>query len=178
MKTEQWATPATIGAFMVTGATGMLMFFHWNTGWMKTTHEWIGWVAVIAAGAHTLRHWRAIKHYFQTTAGLAIVAAILGASLLPMLSSGNQGGGAPVRQVLTAMEKAPLTALSGVAGCTPEALAERLTAAGVNVEATHHTLAQIARENERNPMEILALVFRGSEIGERAGARPHQVTVK
>ena len=172
MRTERWATPATIGAFVVTGGTGMLMFFHLNTGWMKTAHEWVGWLAVAAIVMHALVNWGAFKRHLRNRVGLAVCSAFLLCGLLPALSSGGKSAGNPVRQVLGAMEQAPLSVVSGVAGCTPELLTEKLEAAGVDVQASSHTIRQIAQQNQRNSMELLALIFSGTGKAESAGRPP------
>ena len=39
---RQWTTPLVAGSFLLMGATGILMFFHWDTGLNKTVHEWLG----------------------------------------------------------------------------------------------------------------------------------------
>lgn len=36
------ATPLTIGIFLIMSVTGILMFFHWDTGFNKLAHEWLG----------------------------------------------------------------------------------------------------------------------------------------
>ena len=38
---REWATPLTIGAFGLMSVTGMLMFFHLDTGFNKLAHEWL-----------------------------------------------------------------------------------------------------------------------------------------
>lgn len=40
---RNWATPLTIGSFLLMAVTGLLMFFHLDTGLNKAAHEWLGW---------------------------------------------------------------------------------------------------------------------------------------
>lgn len=39
---RKWATPLTIGSFLLMGVTGILMFFHLDIGLNKLAHEWAG----------------------------------------------------------------------------------------------------------------------------------------
>ena len=41
---RQWATPITAGAALLLSVTGVLMFFHADTGLNKTAHEWLSWL--------------------------------------------------------------------------------------------------------------------------------------
>lgn len=49
---REWATPVTVGVFVVMAATGLLMFFHLDIGLNKAAHEWLGWLMVAAVAAH------------------------------------------------------------------------------------------------------------------------------
>jgi cytochrome b561 len=49
---REWATPLTIGSFGLMATTGILMFFHLDSGLNKTAHEWLGWVMVAVVAAH------------------------------------------------------------------------------------------------------------------------------
>lgn len=54
---REWATPLTIGLFLLMGVTGLLMFFHWDNSLQKTLHEWLRWLMVAAAVVHALANW-------------------------------------------------------------------------------------------------------------------------
>ena len=49
-----WAGPLTIGSFGVVATTGILMFFHADSGSMKLAHEWLGWLLVLGVIAHVV----------------------------------------------------------------------------------------------------------------------------
>lgn len=49
---REWATPLTMGAFGLLAVTGVLMFFHLDTGLNKQAHEWLGWVLLIGVSLH------------------------------------------------------------------------------------------------------------------------------
>lgn len=39
---RQWVTPLMAGSFILMATTGILMFFHLDSGLNKTAHEWLG----------------------------------------------------------------------------------------------------------------------------------------
>lgn len=45
-------TPITAGAFLLSAVTGMLIFFHADSGAKKFVHEWLSWVLLAGAGLH------------------------------------------------------------------------------------------------------------------------------
>jgi hypothetical protein len=40
---RQWIAPLTMGAFLLSAATGALMFFHLDSGLNKAAQEWLSW---------------------------------------------------------------------------------------------------------------------------------------
>lgn len=70
-----WATPLTIAAFIVMGATGVLMFLHLDSGLNKVVHEWAGWAMVIGVVAHVVLNWRAFSTYFRRPIARVMMAA-------------------------------------------------------------------------------------------------------
>ncbi|NBW51152.1 MAG: DUF4405 domain-containing protein, partial [Betaproteobacteria bacterium] len=49
-----WITPAVIGSFTLLSVTGILMFFHLDSGLNKLAHEWLSWIFVIVVVLHIL----------------------------------------------------------------------------------------------------------------------------
>ncbi|MBL0150870.1 MAG: hypothetical protein IPP87_20220 [Ideonella sp.] len=79
--------------------TGLLMFFHLDSGLNKTAHEWLGWLMVVAGvAAHAFANWLAFKRYFLSSKlGRGILAAsvlVIGLSFVP-LQLGGAGGASP-----------------------------------------------------------------------------------
>jgi len=64
-----WITPVVIGAFFLSAVTGVLMFFHLDSGLNKTAHEWLSWAMVIGVALHLLLNVAAFKRYFTQTTG-------------------------------------------------------------------------------------------------------------
>ena len=108
-----WATPLVVGSFLVMASSGMLMFFHLNTGLMKGLHEWAGLVMVVGGVAHLMLNWRPFTTYFKrplagTIMGLGAIA--LGASFVPVGASVSPESS--LRSVMGAVAQAPVSVLA------------------------------------------------------------------
>ena len=68
-----WITPVVIGAFLLSAVTGVLMFFHLDSGLNKTAHEWLSWAMVIGVTLHLLLNVTAFKRYFTQTTGRVVI---------------------------------------------------------------------------------------------------------
>ena len=105
-----WITPVVIGAFGLSAVTGVLMFFHLDSGLNKTAHEWLSWAMVIGVSLHVLLNLPAFKRYFTQTTGRVVIglfALVLALSFIPAGGSGGEPGFAPP---VRALAKAPITA--------------------------------------------------------------------
>lgn len=47
--------------------TGILTFFHLESGLNKTAHEWLGWLMVAGVAAHAAANWLGFKRYFLSS---------------------------------------------------------------------------------------------------------------
>lgn len=111
---RKFATPLTIGTFLIISITGILMFFHASTGLNKVVHEWVGLIMVIAVILHIVLNWRAMTGYFKRPVALTLVGAsvvILGLSFMS-LGSGEEGAGRPDMVAVQLVTSAPLEELA------------------------------------------------------------------
>lgn len=60
------STSSTIGAFIVTAITGVLIFLEFGIGYIRAIHEWISILFVCAAITHILVNFSAVGRYFKT----------------------------------------------------------------------------------------------------------------
>jgi 4-amino-4-deoxy-L-arabinose transferase-like glycosyltransferase len=131
---RDWFTPLTTGAFVLLAVTGVLLFFHFDTGLNKLAHEWLSWVLLAAAAGHVATNFGALKRHLAGTRGRAIIGAfalLLGLSFMPL---GRGEAEPPFAGVVHALARAPLPAVAQVVGVSEPVLRERLLAAGVQVE--------------------------------------------
>ena len=70
---RKFATPLTMGAFLLSAVTGVLMFFHLDTGLNKAAHEWLSWAMVIGVALHIAVNYRAFSLYLKKPLALGIV---------------------------------------------------------------------------------------------------------
>jgi hypothetical protein len=96
---RRWATPLTIGAFLLMSVTGVLMFFEVRRGLIKVVHEWLSWMMLLAVGLHATLHWKSFSRYFSQKAALSVIAVFaiitLTAMLLPDNGPKRGGPGGP-----------------------------------------------------------------------------------
>jgi hypothetical protein len=155
------ATPATVATWLVMAVTGVMLFFHLGENHVKEMHEWFGLTMVAAASLHLVKNWPALKAYPKRgpalfgALGVAAVgaAAFVGASFAD--GEHERGPGA----VFGALEKAPLAELAPLFDTTPDALAARLTAAGlegVAPDATPRSIGEASGMDGRAVLDRIA----------------------
>lgn len=138
-----WITPLVIGAFLISAVTGVLMFFHLDTGLNKTVHEWLSWAMVFGVGLHVLLNLTAFKRYFSQRTGrwiMGLLASILALSFLPAAGNGSEPGFAPP---VRALANTPLPVLAQVVGTDIQEIRARLEATGVTATSDEQTVAQL-----------------------------------
>lgn len=154
-----WATPLTVGTFLVISVTGVLMFFHADSGLNKVIHEWIGLAMVAAVGAHLLLNWRAFTTYFKRPLAVTVMgvgAAVLAASFL--LGGATEGGPDGMRALMMSVGNARIETLADLAGKDTETVLTSLDAAGYTAEASE-TLATLSGGDRTAQDQIISVVF-------------------
>jgi hypothetical protein len=61
--TREWITPLTMGAFVLSAITGVLLFFKMKLGYVKLVHEWLSWLFIISAVIHIFVNRKALISY-------------------------------------------------------------------------------------------------------------------
>lgn len=154
-----WITPLVIGSFALSAVTGVLMFFHWDTGLNKTAHEWLGWLMVAAVVFHALLHWQAFKRHWAAPKGKAVIVACLAVLALSFVSWGGSQSEPPFVRPIKTLAAAPLPVLAQVAGVDLPTLKARLAAAGKPATADEQTLAQLSGPDPKAQMRLLNQVL-------------------
>ena len=154
---RRWATPLTIGAFMLMSITGILMFFHINPGISKVAHEWLSWAMVIGVGLHVVTNWKVFSRYFSQKAAVGIIGLFAILTIASMLiPGGDERRGPPgAMQASQVLLNAPLDKLAGITGSTLEGLQVKLREQGLKLDAAMVSLDEVAKQNQRNPVEVL-----------------------
>ena len=156
---REWITPVTTGAFLLSGVTGIFLFFKIEVGASKFVHEWFSWVLVGGALLHVLSNINAFKYHLSTRVGQVIIALFvvgLGVSFVP---SGGGEGEPPFIPPLRALAQAPMSTLAQVAQLSPEELRERLVAAGFSPVSEQQSLSELVGTDMRKQVAVLGMVF-------------------
>ena len=144
---RDWITPITMGAFALLAVTGVLMFFHLDSGLNETAHQWLSWVLIGGVALHAAVNWVGVKRHLAGWRGrsaLALFAVLLAASFVP-----------PLR----ALADAPLPVLAQVARTSPEELRARLQSAGVTVRSDSDTVHGLVGDDTRAQIRVLSQVM-------------------
>lgn len=154
-----WITPVVIGAFFLSAVTGVLMFFHLDSGLNKTAHEWLSWAMVIGVTLHVLLNLPAFKRYFTQTTGRVVIgvfAAVLALSFIPAGGAGGEPGFAPP---VRALAKAPITVLAQVAGTSTDDMKAKLQAQGLTVTSDQQSVADLVGDDLRAQIGTMTKVL-------------------
>lgn len=154
-----WITPVVIGAFGLSAVTGVLMFFHLDSGLNKTAHEWLSWAMVIGVSLHVLLNLPAFKRYLTQTTGRVVIglfALVLALSFIPAGGSGGEPGFAPP---VRALAKAPITVLAQVAGTSTDEVKAKLQAQGLTVTSDQQSVADLVGDDLRQQIGAMSKVL-------------------
>ena len=155
-----WITPVVIGAFFLSAVTGVLMFFHLDSGLNKTAHEWLSWAMVLGVSLHVLLNMPAFKRYFTQTTGKAVMGLFALLLALSFIPAGGEGGSEPgFAPPVRALAKAPITVLAQVAGTSTDEVKAKLQAAGLTVTSDQQSVADLVGSDLRKQIGAMTKVL-------------------
>jgi hypothetical protein len=161
---REWATPLTIGTFLLSAVTGIAIFFHIDTGLAKWSHEWLSWLLVGAAVLHVVANFGGFMRYFFEAKGLILMGIFTVLLVLSFVPLGGARSQPPFVAPIRALSQAPLPVLAQVAKITPEELRARLAKAKLPAPTSdQQTLADLAGPNVRKQAHILSDVISGKK---------------
>lgn len=159
---RQWTTPMVAGSFLLMGVTGILMFFHWDTGLNKTVHEWLGWAMVVAVILHVIVNIHGFKNMFRSTLGkgiLALFSMILALSFFSLGSSEGKGQ-PPFMNSVNLLSNASMTELSQISHIDEQTLLERLQHAGIQSASAQSSVKQLVGDDLGKQMQTLNTILK------------------
>lgn len=156
-----WATPITIGAFLLMAVTGILMFFHLDTGLNKEAHEWLGWAMVLGVIAHAIANGQAFARQLSKATGQAIVGVFV-LLLVGSFFVQEPGGGSPAGAAIRALVSAPISQLAALNGEPTASVVARLNKAGFQVADPNQTLSQVAGQDRAQVSKALRAALKPS----------------
>jgi hypothetical protein len=163
MKVQRsWVTPITAGAFLLSGVTGILIFFHLESGTGKFMHEWLGWVLLGAAALHVVANYSGLKSHLATLRGQLLVGAFAVALVLSFIPLGGEDE-PPFMPPIRALSQVPLSTLAQVARISPDRLRGRLSKAGIQSTSDRQTLNELVGPDTRKQMHVMESIFSADE---------------
>jgi hypothetical protein len=155
-----WITPLVMGTFLLMTVTGILMFFHLDSGLNKAAHEWLGWAMVAGVVLHVLLNSFAFKKHLSSVKGRWIVGASMAVLALSFVPLGGSGGGKPPFMAsVQALAGAPLSVVAQVAGISTVEVHARLKAAGVPSQLDNQTIKELVGTDPGAQMRTLSQVL-------------------
>jgi hypothetical protein len=151
---REWITPITTGAFLLTAVTGILLFFHADTGLNKTVHEWLSWIFLAGAILHLAVNFTVFKKYLAQRKGqvvLGMSVLLLALSFVPVGEAHHGPFVPPIR----ALAQAPLATLAQVAQISPAELRDRLGRAGFSASSDRQNISELIGDDLRAQMHLL-----------------------
>jgi hypothetical protein len=161
---REWITPVLAGAFLLTGATGVLIFFHVDTGLNKFVHEWLSWVLLAGAALHVVLNFGVLKRHLAARRGQLVVGAFALVLALSFAPLGNDHG-EPALVPMRALSQASIRTLAAVAQVTPAEMRQRLATAGVPAASEEQSLTELVPDSHRQ-MHILGEVLAPRSTGD------------
>lgn len=158
MTYREWATPLTIGSFLLIAVTGVLMFFHLDSGLNKLAHEWLGWAMLAAVGLHAAMHLKSFKRHFTRPASLVVIGAFVALLAASFIAPPGKPSKPPHVLAAQAVLDAPLPQVAALAGKDTEALLAQLQAAGIAAAADRSLRAASGPERGQQ-MKALGIAF-------------------
>jgi uncharacterized membrane protein SirB2 len=155
-----WITPLVIGSFLLLSVTGVLMFFHLNSGLNKTAHQWLSWAMVGGVALHVALNLPAFKRYFiQRTSRwvIALFVILLALSFVPLKESKKAPSYASSVRALT---QTPIATLAQVADTSPEEMRTRLEDAGLSPTSDTQSISDLMETDLRAQTSLLDKVLK------------------
>ncbi|MFT8763691.1 MAG: hypothetical protein ABF809_06810 [Gluconobacter potus] len=144
---NRYGTPLTTGFFIVSGVTGVALFFHWGPTAFHPIHEWLSMVLLAPFILHLVKNWTSLVNYARRKT-LYVPLIIAFAACIPFFfqaPSGHAGNRQTAFMALPVLEHAPLTLLAPLVHTDADALVHRLQAQGYTVSSADQTLDDIAK---------------------------------
>lgn len=159
-KLREWVTPLTIGAFSLSAATGIMLFFKVELSLVKPVHEWLSWLLVIGTALHLAVNWHPTVRYISKPIGagiLLIFLLLICVSFVPL--GGGKRGGNPFIRITDNLAQAPLSTVAQVAKHGDQEVMDILKSQGIRAEGKDQTIREIATQNNKSPVEVLFVIF-------------------
>jgi len=153
-----WITPAVIGSFALLSVTGILMFFHLDSGLNKLAHEWLSWIFVGVVVLHILLNSMAFKRYFKTGIGKVVIFGFVALLALSFVRLGGGDSKPPFIAPMQMLAAAPLSAVAQLAKLDVSEVTARLAAKGIAAQNPEQSVKDLVGPDLGAQMRALAAI--------------------
>ncbi len=145
---NRYATPFTVGLFLVTTISGVALFFHLGSKYFHGMHEWLSMLFLLPVVLHIQKNWSGMKGYFRRkTIWMPTLLSVAGGLVFVVMAVNSPGRPpSPAAKLLGAQ---PVAALAPMMGLTPASLDAKLAAKGY-AAAPGETLATVAKKSGKS----------------------------
>lgn len=157
-------TAFVVGAFTLTTLTGIIGHFEVFNEELGAIHSSVGGLLALGVVGRVLWNWPQVTRILVAVTGRVRVLALLFFAVASWLATvGDDGGHYRTREVLTQTAcHASVSSLVRVAGVSAESVAKRLQDQGMTFESWQQSPEEIAVQNGREAMEVVAIIFEDS----------------
>jgi hypothetical protein len=164
MTFREAATPLTIGSFLIIAVTGILMFFHLDSGLNKLAHEWLGWAMLAAVALHASVHFKSFSRYFTRPRALAVIGASAILLAASFISPSGKSSKPPHILAAQAVLDAPIRLVADMTGRDSGSIVRDLASAGFSADA-ESSLRSVAGKGREDQMKVLGIALaQGSSL--------------
>lgn len=155
---NRYATPFTIGLFLVSAISGVALFFHLGSKYFHGMHEWLSILLLLPVVFHIQKNWPGMKGYLKRrTIWMPTLISLAGALVFVVLAWNSPGR--PPSPSAKLLGGQSLATLAPIMGTTPAGLEAELMEKGYAAKATD-TLEAVAKKAGK-PIDVV--------VGEIAG---------
>lgn len=149
---QRYATPLTIGLFLISLISGVALFFHAAPSVFHSMHEWLSMLLIAPVGLHLWRNWQAMMNYLAKPAFSAAMAVCLVAALGFGFASTAAGGrhGSAQFALLNALTTTTPAKLAPALGTDADQLVATLKMHGFAKAAADVTLTEIVANSDKD----------------------------
>lgn len=154
---RRWATPLTIGSFLLMAVSGVLMFFDVVPGYVSFAHEWFSWLFLLGTAAHIVVNVRAFEKHLRTSRGRLHVAVFTLLLVVSTFSFGRITAPQLKWPLANAIIDAPMSALADVTRVDAAELLAKLEDHGIAARP-EQSIRELAAAYEVDEFHLLGLV--------------------
>lgn len=153
---RDFATSLTTTVFLVIATSGVMMYFHFNSGMVKNLHEILGLLFVVAACFHVIMNWKSMKSYFKKKIFIASFIVISIISGVFISQSANKGTD-PKRVLTTKVLNGSISDTFKLLNGSYEKSLLLLEKENIKL-LNNTTILSIAKANKTSPFRIIAII--------------------